>query len=163
MRGLSFEENLQRVNEFLALWRETPSPKMHVHVTMVHSKLIEAEIPRIKAYWAERGIRAAIRPLSNSAHISVEQSNLNPGEWLPFAECKELVRKALIIHNGDAVLCCVDWERSTVLGNLREQSLYEIWNGARYLDIRRRYFSGDVAGILCERCKRPRGAARGEE
>jgi len=157
MRGLNFEENLRRVDDFLALWREAPEPKPHVHVTMVHSKLIEAEIPRIRAYWGERGIKAVIRPLGNRAHVAVEQANLNPGEWLPFVHCKELIHQAVIIYNGDVLLCCVDWERSTVLGNLRDQSLYEVWNGPKFLDIRRRYFSGNVQGILCGRCKRAKG------
>ena len=158
MRGLNFDENLQRVNDFLALWRAAPPPRMGVHVTMVHSKLIEPEIPRIKAYWAERGVKAAIRPLGNRAHIAVEQSNLNPGAWVPFTACKELIHQAFILYTGEALLCCVDWERSTVMGDLRTQTLSEIWNGEKYLDIRRRYFSGNIQGTLCGNCKRARGA-----
>jgi radical SAM protein with 4Fe4S-binding SPASM domain len=30
--------------------------------------------------------------------------------------------------DGDVVCCCVDWTRSTKLGNVREQTLKEIWN-----------------------------------
>jgi len=30
--------------------------------------------------------------------------------------------------DGDVVCCCVDWTRSTKVGNIREQTLEEIWN-----------------------------------
>jgi len=157
MVGLSFDENLRRVNDFAALWRAAPEPKPEVRITMVRTKLTEPETPRIRAYWAERGLKARIRPLGNRAHVSVEEARLNPNAWEPFVSCTELVRQAFIIYNGDAVLCCADWERSTVVGNLRERSLHEVWNGERYVEIRRRYFAGDLEGLLCARCKRARG------
>lgn len=42
-----------------------------------------------------------------------------------------------IAHNGDAVACCRDLEHQTVLGNLFEQDVLEIWNGEKYQALRR--------------------------
>ncbi|MAI80683.1 MAG: radical SAM protein [Deltaproteobacteria bacterium] len=42
-----------------------------------------------------------------------------------------------IAHNGDAVACCRDLEHQTVLGNLFEQDVMEIWNGEKYQALRR--------------------------
>lgn len=42
-----------------------------------------------------------------------------------------------IAHNGDAVACCRDLEHQTVLGNLFEQDVQEIWNGEKYQALRR--------------------------
>jgi radical SAM protein with 4Fe4S-binding SPASM domain len=39
--------------------------------------------------------------------------------------------------NGDVVACCRDLEHKTVLGNVFEQSVDEIWNGERYQALRR--------------------------
>jgi MoaA/NifB/PqqE/SkfB family radical SAM enzyme len=154
MVGLSFDENLERVNIFLEMWRTALDPKPDVHITMVNTKLIEPQIPQIHEYWNARGVKAQIRPLSNRAHVAVDQCRMNPEDWEPFVWCKELIRQAFIVFTGDAVLCCADWERSTVLGNLRKQTLYEIWNGKKAVDIRRRYFSGHTKGLLCGHCKR---------
>ncbi len=38
--------------------------------------------------------------------------------------------------SGDVVLCCVDWNNATKVGNLNEQSLFEIWHGEKIKDIR---------------------------
>jgi radical SAM protein with 4Fe4S-binding SPASM domain len=40
-------------------------------------------------------------------------------------------------NNGDVVACCRDLEHQTVLGNLFEQSLDEVWNGERYQALRK--------------------------
>ncbi len=49
-----------------------------------------------------------------------------------------------ILFNGDAIVCCHDWNRATVVGNARTSSLREIWNsdrmnGIRLLILRKRY------------------------
>jgi MoaA/NifB/PqqE/SkfB family radical SAM enzyme len=35
----------------------------------------------------------------------------------------------IIDWNGDAVLCCDDWSHKVILGNLKKQSIEEIWFG----------------------------------
>src|SRR5690606_32247218 len=52
---------------------------------------------------------------------------LCPYPWFSFS----------IACNGDVVACCRDLEHKTVLGNLLEQEFEEIWNGARYQQLRR--------------------------
>lgn len=39
--------------------------------------------------------------------------------------------------NGDAIICCHDWNRATVVGNARTSSLREIWNSEKINEIRR--------------------------
>jgi radical SAM protein with 4Fe4S-binding SPASM domain len=39
--------------------------------------------------------------------------------------------------NGDVTACCVDWNKKTCVGNLKEMSLSEIWHGAAFRDLRR--------------------------
>lgn len=41
-----------------------------------------------------------------------------------------------IYYDGDVVLCCQDWRKSCVLGNVAEDSLIDIWRGEKYEHIR---------------------------
>ena len=41
-----------------------------------------------------------------------------------------------ILKNGDVPLCANDWEHREKLGNVREQSIREIYNSSRMLEIR---------------------------
>lgn len=41
-----------------------------------------------------------------------------------------------VLFNGDAVLCCQDWRRECVLGNVKNSSLHSIFNGEKYEAVR---------------------------
>jgi radical SAM protein with 4Fe4S-binding SPASM domain len=66
-----------------------------------------------------------------------------------------------IAHNGDVVACCRDLEHQSVLGNLFEQDLMDIWNGEKYQAMRR-----DLATkhperqAACDGCDMPYDAAK---
>jgi radical SAM protein with 4Fe4S-binding SPASM domain len=42
----------------------------------------------------------------------------------------------VIASNGDVVACCRDLQHKTVLGNLFEQELVDIWNSEEYQNLR---------------------------
>ncbi len=42
-----------------------------------------------------------------------------------------------VLFNGDAIVCCHDWKRATVVGNVKTSSLKSIWNSERMNGIRR--------------------------
>lgn len=52
--------------------------------------------------------------------------NLCPYPWTSF----------VIACNGDVVACCRDLQHKTVLGNLKRQTLEEIWFGKKFLNLR---------------------------
>lgn len=63
------------------------------------------------------------------------------------------MQHAYILWNGDCVLCCVDWERTTIFGNVSQDSLAEVWQGEAYTRYRQNYLAGELGGTLCEGCK----------
>jgi radical SAM protein with 4Fe4S-binding SPASM domain len=61
----------------------------------------------------------------------------------------------VIDWNGDVVLCCDDWNHSTVLGNLKEQTIEEIWNGEKLRNIRKAHINGEFYKVrLCSECNK---------
>jgi radical SAM protein with 4Fe4S-binding SPASM domain len=44
----------------------------------------------------------------------------------------------LVVHSsGDVSVCCVDWEKKTVCGNVFKESLHDIWHGERLREFQR--------------------------
>ncbi len=152
MKGLKLEDVLENIDNFLELKKRQGADKPRVRVTMVRTKAIEEELPEIMDYWGRRGVRVNIRPLENRAQKEIAGQGINPHKWRPFSFCNRLFEQAYILYNGDVVLCCVDWERTTILGNLKEKTLDEIWNSPEYMSIRSRYIKGDLNGLLCQHC-----------
>lgn len=63
-------------------------------------------------------------------------------------------RSHLAVHaNGDVVPCCLDKEAQVLLGNLSSQSLDEILNSKRFLEIRGGFERGQLIEPLCQTCQ----------
>lgn len=152
MPGLTLEKTLANVDRFLELLRASGEKKPKVTVTMVRTKLIENEIPDIHAYWRSRGVSVHIRQLENRIDKNIARKGLETSQWQSFAWCKRLFTQACILTNGDMLLCCVDYGYTTVLGNVRNNTISEIWNSEKAVDIRRRFLSGNLDGLLCKTC-----------
>ena len=59
-----------------------------------------------------------------------------------------------VMADGSVVPCTQDYDVEMVLGNVREQTLEEIWNGEKYREFRRMHITGEFPkGYKCsERC-----------
>jgi radical SAM protein with 4Fe4S-binding SPASM domain len=57
---------------------------------------------------------------------------------------------SLIDFNGDVYVCCMTRERIPALGNIRDQSFKEIWEGAAYRQMRLKMHPPALAA--CRRC-----------
>src|SRR5262249_43399234 len=42
-----------------------------------------------------------------------------------------------LLHNGDVLMCVHDWARREIVGNVRDATLAEIWNGEQMRELRR--------------------------
>ena len=67
--------------------------------------------------------------------------------------CSDLWTKLHVWADGQAVLCCEDWNASHVVGDVRTQGLAAIWRGPALADARRRHLEGTAAAIpMCAGC-----------
>lgn len=58
------------------------------------------------------------------------------------------------IHaNGDVSVCCIDWEKKTLLGNVYTESLIGMWNGPKLKEIRLAHLEGARSRLQgCSTC-----------
>ena len=52
------------------------------------------------------------------------------------AGCEKLIRNAVISVNGDFIICCNDFRKKYVLGNIADGEIDEILKGNKYISIR---------------------------
>ncbi|KAA1057588.1 radical SAM protein [Azospirillum argentinense] len=78
--------------------------------------------------------------------------DVNPGRRRGF--CGAPFTESVIRPNGDVTLCCYDISGIEVMGNLRQGSLEDIWNGERYRAVRLAMMAGDEAALpgVCRNC-----------
>lgn len=86
---------------------------------------------------------------NNRAGNSIRQNE----KMLPLKQpCYLPFYKTSIDVNGDVLLCCGDWKREQVFGNVMKENLYDIWNCEELNNIRKELLQCDRTGKICERC-----------
>lgn len=63
--------------------------------------------------------------------------------------CKNPFTNPLMDCYGNIYPCCVEWGKKMPLGNIKDQSLKELWNGEMISKLRKQIMSGE----LCDICK----------
>lgn len=123
-------------------------------VSMVVTKLNEAEIEEARRFWRRHGVRLVTSALENRGGNIGIANDLNTGDMRSMGNCIRPSRDMDILFNGDVVLCCVDWHRTTILGNLARQSIREVWNGDVVTRIRRGLREGQAELLppICVNC-----------
>lgn len=158
MVGLRYEQTLENVMRFVNLKRKLRAKNPKLEVWMVRTRYVEDKLEEHKRFWARHHIKLKARQLNNQANPLLEarmreHGDLPTDEWQYAHSCSIPFWRAWIVWNGDMILCCADWHRSTGFGNVWESSIEEIWNSPEYTEHRRRMLSGDVQGLLCQDCK----------
>ena len=70
---------------------------------------------------------------------------------LPVTSCSLIDDTITIRADGSVVPCCFDLTSLAVMGNIKEQSLSDIWNGGPYNEFRTKFATGDHPQ-LCKGC-----------
>ena len=70
--------------------------------------------------------------------------------------CRYPFTHMTIRSNGDVVVCCSDWSRDTLLGNIKTESLERIWNGKKLYAFRKmQLLTHGINHPLCSTCEIP--------
>ncbi|MEK7284221.1 MAG: SPASM domain-containing protein, partial [Acidobacteriota bacterium] len=154
MRGsMNFDRTLANVNHFIDEQRRRGLDRPKLWITMVDTAVIDAR--KAVAYWRARGVASKFTTLENrGGNIRNAESFSRTKAMSYYTTCTRLFKQAYILFNGDMVLCCVDYSREQVLGNIMNSSIHDVWNGPVAQEIRRRYLAHEFDGLpLCGNCK----------
>ena len=129
--------------------------ELDLRVSMIVTKVNLEEIQRARQFWHRHGVRLVTSALENRGGNIADAAALNPGEMARIrGACIRPFREMCVLWNGDAVLCCVDWWRTCILGNVAEQSVEEVWNATPITTIRKglRENDPDLLPKICVNC-----------
>lgn len=78
-------------------------------------------------------------------------------EWLKVPTCTVPWRMMGINVNGDVRACFIDNQNRNIVGNVKEESVWEVWNGKKMKEFRQAVINRDFSitdkcGVLCSQC-----------
>jgi molybdenum cofactor biosynthesis enzyme MoaA len=150
---LELAKTLRNIDRFLELKKQGGYKLPRLEIVMVDPIQSYNEINYIRRHWQERDVKLNIELFENRAdQQDIRDSAIGARKMKVFSWCQRLMEQIYILHDGRMVQCCADWEQRSVMGDLRRESLANIWHGERYTDYRRRFAAGDIEGMICARC-----------
>lgn len=153
MPPLKFDRVMGNILRFREQMDRFKGKKPKVTIWTVKTQPVIDNLKNERAYWKKVGFGFKARKLDNRASEDIESLGLADRDFVRVPFCVIPFWRAWVMWNGDMIMCCVDQERSNLLGNCQDQSIREIWNDPRYRELRQRWRTRQLEGLLCDTCK----------
>jgi radical SAM protein with 4Fe4S-binding SPASM domain len=157
IRGLpsAYEQSKSRLLDFIAI-KQAMRSQTRLVLSMINFKLNEASIAAAADEWRKvEGLeQVLLKPFTvwDGSVADVNVFRQRQFERGPKVTCTYPFEKMTICWNGNVVPCCYDYDEKYVLGNVREQSLADIWNAEPMRRLRREFLDNNVTNRLCRAC-----------
>lgn len=155
--GLDYDVVFPRVLNFIQKARKKRGFDNFVMVTFLkHKYMAPEESNEVISFWKSQGISRISffeAPISRAGNVSsIAQTHHSRIFGCRSIWANEMIH---IVENGEVILCCMDWRREVILGNVNNQSIHEIWNSQKYARVRdKRDGKNDSEdNFICKRCE----------
>jgi len=156
-RGLKFDVLKANILGLIDAKKDLKKENPKINLVLVEQTDNKKEIKKFYNEWKEKVESINIINLRNWAGEVDDKfgSSFHSKKGLKRTPCSLIWQKLVVDWNGDAVLCCDDWNHSMVLGNLKTESIEEIWRGKKLTKIRKLHKEGKFEKIpLCSNCNK---------
>jgi hypothetical protein len=133
-------------------------PELALVLRYVHAGQMEqGEEEELVAFWEEAGVLLDIDEgfLSRAGNQEAPGAPVAPHRWMAGCQALGGPKQAHVLFTGQVVLCCMDYQRVSNLGDCNEESLAQIWTGPRRRLALEMLYGRRPAepGFLCSRCE----------
>lgn len=144
-----YHKVMANVHNLLYL-RNKISPETKVMVSMIDQSETKDEIELFKNYWDPLVDRVLIRSFCNALGLVGDaESSLKIKRW----PCPQLWKRITISCKGEMRFCVEDWLSKTVVGDIHNQSIKDVWQGKVYNELREAHLKDEYSKItICANC-----------
>jgi radical SAM protein with 4Fe4S-binding SPASM domain len=142
------------LSTFIAVRAQMLSHKPFLYVKMIRS-LNENENQRFLHLYRHLADECVLEDVMNWSGFEGRDLTLGGKTVAPYEKkiCPYPFYTMVINANGDVTCCCVDWNKKTKVGNVKEESIKDIWHGARMREFRRMHVEGRAhENEACKNC-----------
>ena len=163
----TFEEVCSNVKEFLSRRKQLGRKKPHTILSIIVMEETKSQIEAFKDEWKRYGADEVIaKPYVNWANqddqfvdLAVTESREELRQSARKFPCGYLWKSVVIAWDGRVLPCCYDYDATLPLGDLKSQTLQEVWNGEKYQQLRKNELGGCNTTALCRNCNQAPGTA----
>ncbi len=140
--GGDFEKTKSNIIELIKERNGRGLGKPSVAVYFVAQKDNYQEISKFKSFWKEFADEVHIGWVDARRTEGLLPEDLKLKKSRHIYPCRSIFQRMVVMSNGKVALCCVDYDGSTVLGDLNEQTINEVWNSNNIKKLRELHLNG---------------------
>jgi len=157
-RGLKFEVTKRNILGLVEMKKMLNRQNPSVNLVLVEMKENQKEIKKFYEEWKNRveGINIInMRNWAGAIEKETTPESFHSKKGMKRKPCVSVWTEMYVDWEGKVVLCCDDWNSSTVIGDLNTQSIEEVWKGDKLNKIRNFHKSKEFYNIpLCSKCNK---------
>jgi radical SAM protein with 4Fe4S-binding SPASM domain len=161
----TYDAVCENVRAFLELRRRRGRSTPHTILQIIAMEETRDQLDAFKAQWSASGADEILFKTYTAwgNQGDTDFASLSPHEQIAQLRavrkhpCWNMWSSVVIAWDGTVVPCCYDYNAVMPMGNVRTQSLAEIWNGEAYRSLRAAELAGTNANSLCRNCSEAPG------
>lgn len=157
-KNLKFDVVKKNILNLIETRRRMKRKNPSINLVLVELEENKREIKQFYSEWNKKVDSINIINMRNWANdIQKEgtKESFHFNKKIKRKPCALIWKKMVVDWNGDVVLCCDDWNHSTILGNLKKQTIEEIWKGEKLRKIREAHVKEEFWKVpLCSGCNK---------
>ena len=127
-KNLDFDRVVENTEKFIELKKKL-NKHIFTTVSIINMDETSGEIAEFKRYWKPR-VDRVLDVKYNTWTGSVENRNNFINNSKRFnCPCKMLWDQMVILQDGKVALCCLDYDGKVIVGDMKNESILNIWNG----------------------------------
>lgn len=156
--GVDFKKALSNTEYLIKQRKNKGKLYPRIFPRLLISELTKSHISEFKNFWKGKADKALTTETHNwGGKINEEKLSCKN---LPdrFRACYLPFSQLAVQYDGLVRLCCIDSETSIVVGDLKKQTIKEIWNSEIINKIRQTHINRDIENMpdICKKCSYPR-------
>jgi radical SAM protein with 4Fe4S-binding SPASM domain len=160
-RNGDFEKTVSNIETFLRLKKKLKKKKPSITLQIILMKETEEEINQFIKKWKPFNVEDILvkRFSTWSGYIPESETLAKPEHKYKKKAVKQrppcyyLWHSVVILQDGGVVLCCKDFDGLVKVGDLKKQTLDEIWNSEKMTKLREQQIKGNFNNPLCKNCQ----------
>lgn len=155
--GINFEKVLTNTEYLISKRNQMKRLYPWVFARLLVSYISEKDIELFKNTWKNKADKVLCSPMHNWGGQIVDErlkTNINHKEFHP---CYFPFSQFAIQYDGIVRLCCLDTNESVIIGDVKRNSINEIWKGIEIDRIRNFHLNKKVEEVpfICKNCTYP--------
>ena len=152
IKNLNFYPKLVKNIERLIDLRDQNRPQMEISLSFVKQRDNLHEAGHFYEYWNHKVNHVTIRDYHEHGKLVDGQGKYKKIYKRHRHPCPYLWDRIIVEHDGRVRFCENDWQAMHLVGNIKEQSLKEIWLSDNYRKLRESHVAGTFDHVYCKEC-----------